>query len=57
MARPNEGRVKLNCYVLPETLEKIKKAVVLYERERNTLGKIVDRAFSTDESPPQNKCK
>ena len=51
--RPNEGRVKLTCYVLEETAQKIDAAVDKTKREKNTKGKIIDAKFQK----PKKKTK
>ena len=43
--RPNEGRVKLTCYVLPLTVERIGFLVDKTKPEANTQGKVVDSQF------------
>jgi hypothetical protein len=40
--RPDEGRVALKLYVRPATARAIIARVVKTDRERNTLGKVVD---------------
>ena len=51
--RPNEGRVKLTCYVMPDTREQINEAVDKTKREKNTKGKIIDAKFQK----PKKKTK
>ena len=43
--RPAEGRVKLTCYVLPLTAERINYLVDKTKAEANTQGKVIDRQF------------
>ena len=43
--RPNEGRVKLTCYVLPETEKRIATATDKADPAMNTKGKVVDAAI------------
>ncbi len=43
--RPNEGRVKLTCYVLPLTAERIGFLVDKTKPDANTQGKVVDSQF------------
>lgn len=45
MSRPNEGRVKLTCYVLPLTAERIAFLVDKTKPDANTQGKVVDSQF------------
>jgi hypothetical protein len=44
--RPNEGRVRLNIHVLPETAEAINRLLNKADGRRNTQGKVVDHQFS-----------
>lgn len=48
--RPNEGRVKLTCYVLPLTAERIAYLVDKTKPDENTQGKIIDRQFGVQAS-------
>ena len=43
--RPNEGRKKLTCYVLPLTLERIRFMVDKTVPEWSTVGKVIDTQF------------
>jgi hypothetical protein len=43
--RPNEGRVKLTCYVLPLTAKRIAFLVDKTKPDANTQGKVVDSQF------------
>ena len=43
--RPNEGRVKLTCYVLPLTADRIAFLVDKTKPDANTQGKVVDSQF------------
>ena len=43
--RPNEGRVKLTCYVLPLTAQRITFLVDKTDPKQNTQGKVVDSQF------------
>jgi hypothetical protein len=43
--RPNEGRKKLTCYVLPLTAERIAFLVDKTKPDANTQGKVVDSQF------------
>jgi hypothetical protein len=42
--RPTENRVKLTCYILPETMNAIESQLT-DDRESNTLGKVIDQKF------------
>lgn len=47
--RPNEGRVKLTCYVLPLTAERIAYLVDKTKPDANTQGKVVDSLVGVPE--------
>lgn len=52
--RPNEGRVRLNIHVLPETAEAITELVDKTDLGRNTQGKVVD-SFVAGKPPRRSK--
>lgn len=54
--RPNEGRVKLTCYVLPVTAERIAYLVNKTKQDANTLGKVVDSQLGVRASKKSSRC-
>lgn len=42
IGRPNEGREKLTCYVLPETMRAIRENVSNLNPAQSTLGRVLD---------------
>jgi hypothetical protein len=53
--RPNEGRVRLNIHVLPETAEAITELVDKKNLNRNTQGKVVDSFVAETRSRQMKK--
>jgi hypothetical protein len=53
--RPNEGRIRLNIHVLPETADAINHLLDKTDPKLNTQGKVVDSRFAKQKKAPRKK--